>query len=260
MDQSVRNLLNKKMKLGGQELNVSDVLLLAAITVLAVWVRTAVRSFVAQDWTDYWRLWLEELSAGGFKALAGNFYDYAPPVMYLLYLITLLPINSMTAFKAFCCMLDFVGAGLIGNMVTDCTGSKKRGMLAYGVFLFLPTVILNAAVWSQCDIIYTLLILECVNCLMKNKKWAGMWFYGAAFAVKLQTLFIFPFLVILWVTAESGSEAFCDDPRSCIWLESFRPGWQEDPFRNCWNLCVPGRQRPLVFIHQIPEYLPDHWK
>ena len=35
MDQSVRNLLNKKMKLGGQELNVSDVLLLAAITVLA---------------------------------------------------------------------------------------------------------------------------------------------------------------------------------------------------------------------------------
>ena len=30
MDQSVRNLLNKKMKLGGQELNVSDVLLLAA--------------------------------------------------------------------------------------------------------------------------------------------------------------------------------------------------------------------------------------
>ena len=146
MDQSVRNLLNKKMKLGGQELNVSDVLLLAAITVLAVWVRTAVRSFVAQDWTDYWSLWLEELRAGGFKALAGNFYDYAPPVMYLLYLITLLPINSMTAFKAFCCMLDFVGAGLIGNMVTDCTGSKKRGMLAYGVFLFLPTVILNAAV------------------------------------------------------------------------------------------------------------------
>lgn len=28
MDQSVRNLLNKKMKLGGQELNVSDVVLL----------------------------------------------------------------------------------------------------------------------------------------------------------------------------------------------------------------------------------------
>lgn len=77
MDQSVRNLLNKKMKLGGQELNVSDVLLLAVITVLAVWVRTAVRSFVAQDWTDYWSLWLEELRAGGFKALAGNFYDYA---------------------------------------------------------------------------------------------------------------------------------------------------------------------------------------
>lgn len=223
MDQSVRNLLNKKMKLGGQKLNVSDVLLLAAITVLAVWVRTAVRSFVAQDWTDYWSLWLEELRAGGFKALAGNFYDYAPPVMYLLYLITLLPINSMTAFKAFCCMLDFVGAGLIGNMVTDCTGSKKRGMLAYGVFLFLPTVILNAAVWSQCDIIYTLLILECVNCLMKNRKWAGMWFYGAAFAVKLQTLFIFPFLVILWVRRKVDLKHFVTIP--IMYLVGIFPAW-----------------------------------
>ena len=79
MDQSVRNLLNKKMRIRrpGAE-RVSDVLLLAAITVLAVWVRTAVRSLWTQDWTDYWSLWLEGLRAGGFKALAGNFYDYAP--------------------------------------------------------------------------------------------------------------------------------------------------------------------------------------
>ena len=120
-------------------------------------------------------------------------------------------------------MLDFVGAGLIGNMVTDCTGSKKRGMLAYGVFLFLPTVILNAAVWSQCDIIYTLLILECVNCLMKNKKWAGMWFYGAAFAVKLQTLFIFPFLVILWVRRKVDLKHFVTIP--IMYLVGIFPAW-----------------------------------
>ena len=126
--------------------------------------------------------------------------------------------------------------------------------------LFLPTVILNAAVWSQCDIIYTLLILECVNCLMKNKKWAGMWFYGAAFAVKLQTLFIFPFLVILWVRRRSGSEAFCDDPDHV----------------SGWNLSgMAGRGRPFMELLGIYafqggkdrwslsikfEYLPDHWK
>ena len=66
-------------------------------------------------------------------------------------------------------MLDFVGAGLIGNMVTDCTGSKKRGMLAYGVFLFLPTVILNAAVWSQCDITY-LYIVDPGMCKLSDEK------------------------------------------------------------------------------------------
>lgn len=127
MDQSVRNLLNKKMKLRrpGAE-RVRRIASGGNYGTGCVGAHSR-PFFCGPGWTDYWSLWLEELRAGGFKALAGNFYDYAPPVMYLLYLITLLPINSMTAFKAFCCMLDFVGAGLIGNMVTDCTGSKETG-------------------------------------------------------------------------------------------------------------------------------------
>ena len=149
----------------------SDLLFLVLITILAVAVRLAVRTFVAEDWSVYWSDWLARLSEGGFRALADDFYDYAPPVMYILYFITLLPVNAMTAFKGLCCLLDFVGAALIGRMVTECSGSRKRGYLAYGVFLFLPTVILNAAVWSQCDIIYTLLILTSVYYLMNNRTW-----------------------------------------------------------------------------------------
>ncbi|MDO4262327.1 MAG: hypothetical protein Q4C82_09625 [Eubacteriales bacterium] len=212
MDQAVRNLLKKKIKVGRGQIGVSDLLFLLLVTALAAWARAAVRTFVAQDWTDYWSLWLGELEEKGFSALAGNFYDYAPPVMYLLYLITLLPVNSMTAFKAVCCLLDFAGAGLVGAMTAECTGSRKRGMLAYGIFLFLPTVILNAAVWSQCDILYTVLLLCCVRCLMKNRTWAGMWFYGAAFAVKLQTLFIFPFLILLWVRRKVDLKHFVTLP------------------------------------------------
>src|SRR5699024_554323 len=101
----------------------------------------------------------EEMERGGFGALAGDFYDYAPPIMYILYLVTLLPINAMTAFKGLCCALDFIGAAVVGGIVKECTGSRKKAHMAYGIFLFLPTVILNASVWSQCDIIYTLLIL-----------------------------------------------------------------------------------------------------
>ena len=52
------------------------------------------------DWTTYWDPWITILKEQGFKAMATDFYDYAPPVMYLLYGITLLPVNAMTAFKS----------------------------------------------------------------------------------------------------------------------------------------------------------------
>lgn len=206
-----------------KKVSASELLFLAVITLLAVGVRISVRSFVAEDWSVYWSHWLSELETGGFRALADDFYDYAPPVMYLLYLITLLPINAMTAFKGFCCLLEFAGAVLIAGMVEECTGSRKKAHLAYSIFLFLPTVILNASVWSQCDIIYTLLILISVCFLMKNKTWAGMWFYGAAFAVKLQTLFIFPFLVILWVRRKVDLKHFITIP--IMYLSGIFPAW-----------------------------------
>lgn len=206
-----------------KKVSAPDLLFLAVITLLAVGVRICVRSFVAEDWSVYWSSWLSELETGGFRALADDFYDYAPPVMYILYLITLLPVNAMTAFKGLCCLLEFAGAALIADMVKECTKSRKKAYLAYSIFLFLPTVILNAAVWSQCDIIYTLLILCSVCFLMKNKTWTGMWFYGAAFAVKLQTLFIFPFLVILWVRRKVDLKHFVTIP--VMYFIGILPAW-----------------------------------
>ena len=223
MDRYIRGWMEKEVSIGKQKFQGEELLVLTVLTVLAVTVRVLVRSFVADDWSIYWSSWLLELETKGFRALAGNFYDYAPPVMYLLYLITLLPINAMTAFKGFCCLLEFAGAAVIAGIVMECTKSRRRAQFAYGLFLFLPTVILNAAVWSQCDIIYTFLILCSVFFLLKDRTWTGMWFYGAAFAVKLQTLFIFPFLVILWVRRKIKLKHFATIP--VMYFLGIFPAW-----------------------------------
>lgn len=223
MDQYIRGWMEKEFSFGICRVKGAELLFLAALTVLAVLVRVQVRTFVAEDWSVYWSNWLLELQTRGFDALADDFYDYAPPVMYLLYVITLLPVNAMTAFKGICCLLEFAGAAVIAGIVLDCTKSRKRAQFAYGLFLFLPTVILNAAVWSQCDIIYTFLILCSVFFLLKGRKWTGMCFYGTAFAVKLQTLFIFPFLVILWVRKKVDLKHFVTIP--VMYLLGILPAW-----------------------------------
>ena len=215
MDAYVRDWLKKDRH--------GEYLLLAVLTILAVAARISMRTFVSDDWVIFWDDWFSHLQSKGFSALADDFYDYAPPMLYLLYLITLLPVNYMTAFKGFCCLLDFAGAAAAAGLVWNCTGNRKRAVFAYGAFLFLPTVILNGAVWCQCDIIYTLLILLCVSFLLKGKTWTGMWFYGAAFAIKLQSLFIFPFLVILWVRRKVDLKHFVTLP--VMYLLGILPAW-----------------------------------
>ncbi len=246
MDQCVRDLLDHKLFAGTKhEMQISEFFFLAAVTLLTIGVRISVRTFVSEDWSVYFSGWLEQLSEGGFGALADDFYDYTPPFMYILYLITLLPVNEMTAYKGFCCVLELVAACLIGRIVYECTGSHRRAYLAYGIFLFLPTVILNAAVWSQCDIIYTLLILCSVYFLLNNRTWTGMWFYGAAFAVKLQTLFIFPFLIILWVRRKVDLKHFVTIP--IMYLLGLLPAW------------LAGRPLSDLLIVYVRQGGKDRW-
>ena len=137
MDAYIRKLLKKEQ---------SEFWLVVVLTLLAIAVRVLVRSFVAEDWSVYWSNWLLQFQEGGFRALKDDFYDYAPPVMYLLYLITRLPLNPMTAFKGICCLLEILGAFVIAKIVLLCTKSQKKAVFSYGIFLFWPTVILNAAV------------------------------------------------------------------------------------------------------------------
>ncbi|MCD8241597.1 MAG: hypothetical protein LUD73_04180 [Lachnospiraceae bacterium] len=215
--------MEKKLSIGKYEVEVSQLFFLVGVTLLAAGVRICLRTFISDDWTIYWSDWLAQLSQRGFAALADDFYDYAPPVMYLLYLVTLLPLNAMTAFKGLCCLFDFAGALLVGKLVFSCTGSRRRAMLGYACFLFLPTGILNAAAWAQCDILYTVLILASVYFLLTDRSRAGMWFYGAAFAVKLQTLFIFPFLIILWVRKKLDLKQFLTIP--VMYFLGILPAW-----------------------------------
>ena len=205
------------------QLDWADILYLAAITAIGLAIRVILRVVTTMDWEMYWDPWISDLKEMGFSYLATDRYDYAPSFVYILWVISKLPINPMTAYKSIHIVLDFAAAGVMGRMAAEVTGSKSKGICAYGVMLLVPTIWADSALWAQCDIIFMLFVLLCFYCLFREKPGTAMFFYGMSFAFKLQSLFIFPFLVILWVNKKIKIQHFLWIPG--LYFLSIIPAW-----------------------------------
>src|SRR5699024_8698133 len=77
------------------------------------------------------------------------------------------------------------------------TRSRVRLLFVYFAVLFWPTVVLNSAVWGQCDSIYVSLALLALYWGMSGKPALGMAAMACSFAFKLQAVFIMPVFVLL---------------------------------------------------------------
>ncbi len=204
-------------------LNRMDLCYLAALTLIGLGIRVILRVVITDDWLMYWDPWISDLKEMGFSYLATDRYDYTPTFVYILWAISRLPINPMTAYKGLHCVLDFVAAGILGKMIWKVTRSKRKGILSYGLFLVVPTIWANSALWAQCDIIFMTFLLLCFYYLFEDRPCKAMFFYGMAFVFKLQSLFIFPFLVILWVNKKVDLKHFLWIP--ALYFLSIVPAW-----------------------------------
>ena len=205
------------------QLDRADVLYLLVITMIGLAIRGILRVVTTVDWTTYWDPWIMDLKEMGFSYLATDRYDYAPSFVYILWVISKLPINPMASYKTLHIVLDFVAAAVMGKLVSESTGSKTKSFIAYGAMLLVPTIWADSALWAQCDIIFMLFILLSFYYLFREMPNRAMIFYGLAFAFKLQSLFIFPFLVILWVNKKIKIQHFLWIPG--LYLISIIPAW-----------------------------------
>ena len=213
--------MNKFLK--KYELDRADVLYLAALTLIGLAIRVILRVVTSEDWKVYWDPWISDLRQMGFAYLATDRYDYAPSFVYILWVISKLPINPMTAYKAIHIVIDFVAAAVMGKIVMETTGSKIKSFCTYGFMLLVPTLWAESALWAQCDIIFMTFLLFCFYCLIQERPNMALFFYGLAFAFKLQSLFIFPFLVILWVNKKIKLQHFLWIPG--LYFLSIIPAW-----------------------------------
>jgi len=168
------------------------------ITVFAILVRILLFPFESGDYRQFLQGWYEALkNNGGFAAVGMNIGDYMPTYLYFLAIFTYLPVSDLAAIKIISSIADIILAVYVMKIVNLRYEDKTYGVLAYAGILFLPSVILNSAVWGQCDSIFTAALVACVYYLMQNKENRAVTTFAIAFIFKLQAVFLAPLLLLL---------------------------------------------------------------
>ena len=181
-------------------------------TVLLVLFSAALRyvllPFRSYDYIECLEQWFLQLkNAGGvLEGLRQEIGDYNHLYRFLLSLATAAD-NPLVATKLLSVVFDYVGAAACAWLAYTAlrqSGAEKRRAAALGcvsalVVLYLPVVLMNAAVWAQCDFMYTSFLILCVVFLIKEKYVPAFLCYGVAFSFKLQAVFLLPVLILLYV-------------------------------------------------------------
>lgn len=237
IDQFLRGLVTKKFKIKKFEIGFLDLLLIIFATVFGCSIRYALRNVVAGDYKMFFEPWVATLreAGGGFQGLSAEFeyVDYTTPYLLILSFISICPFfNTLLLMKMVSVFFDFVAAIAVGFIVYEMTDKKQSGYMAYAVMLFVPTIVANGAMWAQCDIIFTSFVMLSLLFMLKDKPRASLIFYGIAFAFKLQTLFIAPLYVLLWVKKKMKIQHFLWLP--IMYFIGIIPSWIAG--KNLWEL------------------------
>lgn len=201
-----------------REWNVFDCIVILIITVLSVAMRAMFLDLKFPDYTICLEPWTSQLKEyGGFKGLAYEIGNYTPAYMHFLMIFSYFDIEPLYPIKILSIAFDFVLAfGFTGLLAGEL--GKQQKVLAFFSVLWLPTVIANSGVWGQCDAIYVSFILLAFAAALREfhipVKLKGKTIYsfdtgdlvlillGVAFSFKLQTIFVLPVLVTLYLQKE----------------------------------------------------------
>lgn len=185
---------------------------------LALLLRTLLLDHVTDDYVTFlsdWAAFFRE--NGGWAAVALPKGNYTAPYLYFLAAISYLPFYDLYLIKLFSILFDVIlawgGCRLVQALVP---GDRYRGAAAFSLLLLLPTVILNASAWAQCDAIYAALCLHGLAAGLEGRPRSSAFLAGLAFACKLQTVFLLPVWAVLWMSRRTRFRYLLWFPAACV--------------------------------------------
>lgn len=154
--------------------------------------------------------WYDFLKQNGVMGLADDdFSNYPPAYLYLLWTFTLVSdfITPAHALKIIPTLFDIISAIAIFKIARLKFDDDKPYLLTV-IFLLLPTVTFNSTGWGQIDSAYGCFLLVCFYFLLKEKPLQAMIAFGFAFSFKAQSIFLLPFLGILFLRKQMNWHHF----------------------------------------------------
>lgn len=178
----------------------ASIFLSALLLGAAFALRALCLNYVTLDYQNFLRHWVEYFrSNGGFAALRDPVGNYNIPYLYFLALFSYIPVYDLHLIKLLSIFFDVLLAWAAMQILSKMGGSTKARLGCFFVVLFLPTVVLNGALWGQCDSIYVALALISIYLAMDDRPVLSMLSMMLSFGFKLQAVFIMPVLAILWM-------------------------------------------------------------
>lgn len=176
--------------------------LLIAATLLGLFIRYKGLDFRSDDFNSFLSGWWNQIAAGGIDSLSYQVGNYNIPYQIIIYLLTLLPFEALTAYKLLSIVFDValaISAALVVSEALKKPFFSFIPALSYSLVFCSVTVIFNSAFWAQCDSIYVTFILLAIYATMKNRHIAAFVFLGVSLAFKLQVVFILPVFVYYYI-------------------------------------------------------------
>lgn len=172
----------------------------AVLLALAFTARLSVFDHVTTDYTWFLKQWVEYFRQnGGFRALKGSIGNYNIPYLYFLAAFSYFSIDDMLLIKALSTLADVFLSWTCMMLVRRGGGSRLSSVICFFIIMFLPTVVINGAMWAQCDSIYVSLALLGILLALDGKPLGSMIAISASFGFKLQAVFIMPVWLVIWI-------------------------------------------------------------
>lgn len=189
-----------KIRIGKIAFQIVDLLFILCLFILGFLIRWKLMPIESADYWGFLKDWMEQIrEGGGFRSLDHQISNYTSPYMYIMCLVSCISKNDLYALKMVSVIFDYAASIAVFLIIYQISQNVRRSIFGMAVILLSPAVILDGAYWCQCDIIYTTFILYALYHFFKGDSETCLIFVGISFAFKLQTLFIVPFLLIMWL-------------------------------------------------------------